>query len=55
MIIEKVDDKAALINLNQSKVFYRVKYHFLEIVLSTAWFEPNIRRWIRLLNESLES
>ena len=51
-ILEKVDDKAALINLDQSKAFDRVDHGFLEAVLSAAGFGVNFRSWIRLLYAS---
>ena len=46
------EDKAALINLDQSKAFDKVNHYFLVTVLSRAEFEPNFRRWIRLLYNS---
>jgi len=50
-IVEKVD-KAALINLDQSKAFDRVDHGFLEAVLSAAGFGVTFRSWIRLLYAS---
>ena len=48
----KDDDEAALINLDQSKAFDRVDHRFLATVLETAGFEPEFRRWIRILYQS---
>lgn len=38
MVIEKVKEEAALINLNHSKAFDRVNHCFLEAALSVAVF-----------------
>ena len=51
-IVEKVDGNAALINLDQSKVFDRVDHGFLESVLSAAGFGQHFRTWIGLLYAS---
>ena len=51
-IIDKVDNKAALINLDQSKAFDRVDHSFLEAVLSAAGFGVDFRTWIRLMYAS---
>ena len=42
------DTEAALINLDQSKVFDRVDHRFLAAVLVTARFEPEFRKWISM-------
>lgn len=49
MIIEKVKEEAALINLNHSKAFDRVDHCFLEAVLSVAGFKLYFHSWICLL------
>ena len=51
-IIEKVDNGAALIKLDQSKAFDRVDHRFLESVLSAAGLGHDFRSWIRLLYAS---
>ena len=45
----KDDDEAALINLDQSKAFDRVRHQFLATVLEIAGFEPEFRKWISIL------
>ena len=45
----KDDSKAALINLDQSKAFDRVYHRFLAVVLETAGFKPEFRKWISIL------
>ena len=47
MIVEKVDENAALINLDQSKAFDRVDHSFLESVLSAAGFGLHFHTWIK--------
>ena len=54
-ILDKDDNKAALINLDQSKAFDRVDHGFFEAVLSAAGFRVNFRSWICLLYASPES
>ena len=51
-IVEKVDGNATPINFDQSKVFDRFDYGFLEAVLSAAGFGLPFRTWIRLLYAS---
>ena len=41
----KDDTKAALINLDQSKAFDRVDHRFLAVVLETAGFKPEFRKY----------
>ena len=48
-IVEKVDENAALMNLDQFKVFDRVDCGFLEAVLFAAGFGLHFRTWICLL------
>ena len=50
-ILEGIEDhtEAALINLDQSKVFDRVDSRFLATVLETAGFEPEFRKWISMM------
>ena len=45
----KDDTTAALINLDQSKAFDRVDHRFLAVVLETAEFKPEFRKWINIL------
>ena len=45
----KDDTEAALISLDQSKAFDRADHRFLVIVLETAEFEPESRRWISMM------
>ena len=45
----KDDTKAALINLDQSKAFDRVDHRFLAVVLETAGFQPEFRKWVSIL------
>lgn len=52
LVIEKVDSEAALINLDQSKLFKRVADRFLEAVLVSVCFGLYFRSWIRLLYAS---
>lgn len=52
LVIEKVDSEAALINLDQSKLFKRVAHRFLEAVLASVCFGLYFRSWIRLLYAS---
>lgn len=49
LIVEQVDSEAALINLDQSKLFDRVNHRILVAVLESADFGPSFRFWIRLL------
>ena len=51
-IIEKVDEKATQINLDQSKAFDWVYHSFLKVVLSAAGFRPHFCKWIHLLYAS---
>ena len=53
-ILEGIEDdaEAALINLDQSKAFNRVEHQFLVVVLETAGFEPEFRKWISILNHN---
>ena len=48
-IVEKVDENAVLIYLDQSKAFDRGNHAFLEAVLSAAGFGLHFHTWIRLL------
>ena len=50
-ILEAIEDdtEAALINLDQSKTFDRVDHRFLAVVLETAGFKPEFRKWISML------
>ena len=43
------DNEAALINLDQSKAFDRRNLRFLAVVLKTARFEPEFRKWMHLI------
>ena len=52
MIVVKVNGNAALINLDQSKVFDRVDHGFLEAALSAAGFGEHFRTWTRHLYTS---
>ena len=52
MNVVKVNGNAALINLDQSKVFDRVDHGFLEAALFAAGFGEHFRTWIRLLYTS---
>ena len=53
-VLEGIKDgtKAALISLDQSKAFDRVDHQFLAIVLETAGFNPEFRRWISMMYHS---
>ena len=51
-IIEKVDRKAMLINLDQSKAFDRVDHSFVEAILSVASFRLHFHSWICLIYAS---
>lgn len=48
-IIEKVNEEASLIPLDQAMAFDRVDRRFLETVLSAAGFETNLWFWICFL------
>ena len=41
--------EATLINLDQSMAFYRVDHRFLAIVLETAGFQLEFRKWISMM------
>ena len=43
------DTEAALINLDQSKIFDRVDHHFLATVLKAVGFEPEFHKWFSML------
>ena len=45
----KDDTEAALISLDQSKVFDRVDHRFLASVLETAGYKPEFCRWISMM------
>ena len=45
----KYDTKVALVNLDQSKAFDRVDHRFLAVVLETAGFNSEFRKWISIL------
>ena len=49
----KDDTEAALINLDQSKTFYRMDHRFLATVLETTGFQPEFRKWISMLYHSM--
>ena len=50
-VLEGIEDgtEAALICLDQFKVFDRVDHRFLATVLETVGFEPEFRRWISMM------
>ena len=50
-IIEGIEDDTddALISLDQSKAFDKVDHRFLAVVLETAGFEREFRKWINTL------
>ena len=54
-IIEKVDSNVTLINLDQSKAFYRVNYSFLEAVLSVIGFSVTFAAGFTFSMHPLES
>ena len=54
-VIEGIEDgnETVLINLDHSKTFDKVHLRFLDGILETAVFEPEFRRWINVLYQSL--
>ena len=55
-VLEGIEDstEAALISLDQSKAFDRIDHRFLATVLETAGFQPEFRRWIRMMYHNLQ-
>ena len=56
-VLEGIEDdtEAALISLDLSKAFDRVDHQFLATVLETAGFEPEFRRWIRMMYHNTQA